>query len=247
MSLAGKTVVRKSAQQSTRRRDISNPWPLAPLSPGVCGWCTDTCLGAVRCGEATGHSQVEATQPRPSQTRAKPPPHQSDNSCVLHRLQRSVSSSSASSLLSADLAPFSTIWPHAAQRCTLHTNRSDGSSRTHSLGTGLLCGRLAARRDLPRQVQHGAAARSTGVVAVYSRQRALAQRPPDAADLVAKALGTRSIPPKYTVYGPGQRASDGSIPTWRQDGPTTYVGETAQLRSRWQVPFSLDIEHPTRT
>lgn len=73
MSLAGKTVVRKSAQQSTRRRDISNPWPLAPLSPGVCGWCTDTCLGAVRCGEATGHSQVEATQPRPSQTRAKPP------------------------------------------------------------------------------------------------------------------------------------------------------------------------------
>ena len=81
---------------------------------------------------------------------------------------------------------------------------------------------------------------------VFIRQRALAHRPPDAADLVAKAL--RTYPQDTSQYTHGS-ASDGSMPTWRQDGSTTYVGETRLLRSPWQVPFSPllddDIQHPT--
>lgn len=74
VSLAGKTVVRKSAQQSTRQlRPLA---PFAPPSPWRL-WVVHGHLfgrwALVRCGEATGYSQVEATQPRPSQTRAKPP------------------------------------------------------------------------------------------------------------------------------------------------------------------------------
>lgn len=74
VSLAGKTVVRKSAQQSTRQlRPLA---PFAPPSPRRL-WVVHGHLfgrwALVRCGEATGYSQVEATQPRPSQTRAKPP------------------------------------------------------------------------------------------------------------------------------------------------------------------------------
>lgn len=80
-----------SESQPNNRRDNSDPWPPLPLlPPGVCGWCTDTCLGAGRwCGAEK--RQATAKLKQPNLDRAKPEPNhpqQFDDSCILHRLQR---------------------------------------------------------------------------------------------------------------------------------------------------------------
>lgn len=188
--------------------------------------------GAVRCGEATGHSQVEATQPRPSQTRAKPP-LTSLTIAACCTVYSDLSHPPLRPLCSADLVP---LLHDLASRSVrdAHCTPTAQTGLVEPIVWGSVSCAVVLQHDGTSlgQVQHGAAARSTGVVATVHPHAAmgspsqqppapLAQRPPDAADLVAKALRIRSITAKYTVYGPGQQASNGSIPNmapgWADD------------------------------